>query len=87
MTITHTPATIIQDLIEAIETTLEAAADERNACAIRTACGEASDNLFFPADALAAANDAWERARCDLNENRNELATALAAARAFVTAH
>lgn len=83
-----TPAvTVISDLIEAIEHTRVAEADARNASAARTACRHSSDiDAHFPAEALAAANEQWERAEADLNYNYDELAMALASARAYVAA-
>lgn len=87
MTITHTPATIIEDLIVAIEMTREAEADVRNALATRVACAQAvNSNPYFPAAALEAAEEELERAECEVNYNYDELAMALAAGRAFVAA-
>lgn len=80
-----TPAvTVISDLIDAIEYTRQAEKDARTADATVLACVQASDNPYFPADALAAAKEIMERAHCDLNYNYDELGMALAAARAFV---
>lgn len=87
MTITHTPATIIEDLIVAIEMTRGAEADARIARAIYDACTSAvGTSLYFPVEALASAKEERERAECELNYNYDELAMALAAGRAFTAA-
>lgn len=77
---------VIENLIVAVEMTRGAEADARNANAIRMACTDALHVPHFPAEALAAANEEWERAEAELNYNYDELAMALTAARAYVAA-
>jgi hypothetical protein len=86
MNTNNTAATIIDDLIVAIETTLAAEKDARVTFIMLTACIDAHNASpdRFRVAAVEAANEAWERAICEENYNHEELTVALAAAREFV---
>ncbi len=86
-TITNqSPATIIDNLIVAIETTLAAEKDTRLTYAMLTACIDAHNASpdRLRAKAAKAANEVWERAQAEEGYNHDELAIALSAARSFV---
>lgn len=89
MNTNNSPATIIDDLIVAIETTQAAEKDMRLTHTMLTACIDAHNASpdRLRATAAKAANEAWERSVCEVNYNHEELAVALAAARAFLAPH